>query len=224
MKKSIELISVPFVIILLICGLMCSCSKDILRGAGNIRTRDISLAGFHSVETHYDIDAEIIYGANYSIKASGYENLLNELDFKVVNGILQLKFNTRYPSIRNSNIKAVIQMPVLSGLSIHGSGKISAMGFEQGETLQLLIHGSGDIEATQSKYKLLKIGIYGSGDTDAKNLLTENAEVKMHGSGNVYVKPSNLLKAEIHGSGNIYYQGNPAIESERHGSGRIIKR
>lgn len=224
MIKTSRFSTAPIFIALMICALISSCSKEILRGAGSIGSRDISLAGFHSVETHYDIDAEIKYGTNYSIKASGYENLLNELDFKVVNGILQLKFDTRYPSIRNSNIKVIIQMPILSGLIIHGSGKISATGFEQGETLQLLIHGSGDILASQSKYKLLKIGIYGSGDTDAKNMLTENAEVKMHGSGLVFVNPSNLLKAEIHGSGNIYYQGNPTIESERHGSGRIIKR
>lgn len=224
MKNIIRNSKVVTLITILICGLISSCSKDILRGTGNIGTRDISLTGFHSVETHYDIDAEIKYGTNFSIKASGYENLLNELDFKVVNGVLKLKFDTRYPSIRNSNIKAIIEMPVLNMLTIHGSGKIAATGFEQGETLQLLIHGSGDILATRSKYKFLKIGIYGSGDTDTKNVLTENAEVKIHGSGHVFVNPLNILKAEIHGSGNIYYQGNPVIDSERHGSGRIIKR
>jgi Putative auto-transporter adhesin, head GIN domain len=103
-----------------------SCNKELIRGAGSIGTRSISLPAFTAVESHYDIKAVISYGATQEVTATGYDNLLNILDFKVENGVLKLKFNTTYNTIRNGNIVANIKIPVLSATTIHGSQSIES--------------------------------------------------------------------------------------------------
>ncbi|MFY7652565.1 MAG: head GIN domain-containing protein [Chitinophagaceae bacterium] len=201
-----------------------SCSKDVLRGSGSVSSRELNLTNFTGVETHYDIDAQITYSNQFKVAISGYDNLLNELDYQITNGILKLSFKNQYHSVKNSNVKAVIEMPNLQVLGIYGSGNLLAKGFEQGNKLNLHIHGSGDIEVQNSVYQELLLRINGSGNIDTKNTQTNSADVAINGSGDIYVKPTSLLKASINGSGNIYYYGNPQITITQNGSGRIIKK
>lgn len=201
-----------------------SCRKDVLRGEGNITTMALSLPAFTGVETHYDIRAEISYGNIPDVKVTGYENLLNELTPEVENGVLKLKYNSRYHSVRNGNLVARITIPVVSKAVIHGSGDILLNGFTMGNTLETRIHGSGDIRVTGSIYQQATLGIYGSGETEASGLQATEAVANIYGSGNISVAVASKLKAGIYGSGNVYYSGNPALETIVQGSGRVIKR
>ncbi|MFY7652925.1 MAG: head GIN domain-containing protein [Chitinophagaceae bacterium] len=201
-----------------------SCAKDVLRGSGSVSSRELNLTNFKGVETHYDIDAHIIYGTQFKVTITGYDNLLNELDCQVINGILKLTFKNQYHSVKNSNVKAVIEMPDLQFLGIYGSGNLFAKNFAQGNKLNLHIHGSGDIEVQKSVYQELVLRINGSGNINTKDTQTNSADVAINGSGDIYVKPTTLLKAAINGSGNIYYYGNPQITITQNGSGRIIKK
>jgi Putative auto-transporter adhesin, head GIN domain len=201
-----------------------SCAKDVLRGSGSVSSRELNLTNFTGVETHYDIDAHIIYGTQFKVTITGYDNLLNELDCQVANSILKLSFKNQYNAVRNSNVKAVIEMPNLQLLGIYGSGNLLAKGFEHGNKLNLHIHGSGEIEVQNSIYNELIVRINGSGNINTKDTETNIVDVAINGSGDVTVKPTTLLKAAINGSGNIYYYGNPQLTITQNGSGRIIKK
>lgn len=210
--------------LIVILGFISSCSKEVIRGAGSIGTRTINVPAFTSVESHYDIKALISYGTTQEVTATGYDNLLNILDFKVENGILKLKFNTTYNTIRNGNVVANIKIPVLSAATIHGSQNIDVNSFLNGNVMHAKIHGSGSIRINSSSYQSALLEVYGSGNIDAQGLQAKQAEAKIHGSGNINVSVLERLKAGIFGSGNIYYWGNPALETTQSGSGRIIKR
>ncbi|MCU0323124.1 MAG: DUF2807 domain-containing protein, partial [Chitinophagaceae bacterium] len=84
--------------------ILTSCQKDVIKGSGNIIEKNIPITGFHSVETHYDIQAILTHGTTTKVVASGYENIMDLLDFQVINGVLQLKFNTVYNRIKNANV------------------------------------------------------------------------------------------------------------------------
>jgi hypothetical protein len=149
---------------------------------------------------------------------------LNILDFKVENGVLKLKFNTNYNTIRNGNVVAHIKIPLLSAITIHGSQNIDVNGFLNGAAIHAKIHGSGSIRVNNTSYQSALLEVFGSGNIDAQGLQTKQAEAKIHGSGNMTVSVLERLNAGIFGSGNIYYWGNPALETTLSGSGRVIKR
>ncbi len=200
-----------------------SCTKDVIRGGGSISTRTMNLPAFSAIESHYDISAQIVYGTVQEVSVTGYDNLLNILDFKVENGVLKMMYDKDYESIRNGNIVATIKIPMINKATIHGSQNVSISNFT-GNNLYAKIHGSGMIEVNNSTYQSAFLDIYGSGDIDAQTLETKEAETNIHGSGNISVAVSDHIKANIYGSGNVYYWGNPVIETEQHGSGRVIKR
>jgi hypothetical protein len=201
-----------------------SCRKDVIRGGGSISTRTLVLPAFSSVESHYDIKANISYQVSQEVTVTGYDNLLNILDVRVENGVLKLKYNQDYNTIRNGNVVTNIKVPAVSGTVIHGSNDIRVGGFLKGDSLHTKIHGSGNIHIENSQYRTALLEVFGSGKIDAQALQTKEAEANIHGSGRISISVSHRLKAGIFGSGNIYYWGNPVLETTINGSGRIIKR
>lgn len=204
--------------------LLFACRKDVIRGNGNTIEQTRTVATFDAVEAHYDIKAVISYGNTQNLRVRGYENLLDILETEVVNGVLKLKYNHQYNTIRNSNVVAYIQLPAIKKATTHGSGDISISGFQQGQEIEARIHGSADINIANSTYQKAYLNIYGSGDIDAQSLWAKEAEVNVHGSGYSYITAGDKLKASIYGSGNIYYWGSPVTEVNINGSGRVIKR
>lgn len=204
--------------------LLSSCKKDdMIRGGGSTGNRKLALPAFHSVETHYDIGARITYGNTQEVTATGYQNLLNILDFSVENQVLKLKFNRQYNTIRNNNVIAHITLPAIQSAAIHGSNQIEISGFAVPE-LRSRIHGSGAIRIKSSTAEKVKIDIHGSGNVDADELTSQEAQVMVHGSGNTWITATNRLEATIQGSGNVYYSGNPQAQIQINGSGRVVKR
>lgn len=212
-----------FISAIAIAALAVSCRKEVLRGEGNTGTIALSLPAFTGVETHYDIRAVISYGNIPEVKVTGYNNLLDELTPEVENGILKLKYNSRYHTVRNGNLVAHIIIPSVTKAAIHGSGDISITGFTNGTSIHTRVHGSGAIRITGSIYQQAVLAIHGSGETDAAGLQAREAEALIYGSGPIRITATEKLKAGIYGSGNVYYWGNPALETTVQGSGRVIK-
>lgn len=201
-----------------------SCKKDIIRGSGPVVTRTLSIAGFSSVEAHYDIDAVITYGNIAEVKVTGYENLLNILETEIDNGVLKLKYNKQYNTIRNGNVRFEIIIPRIDKAGIYGSGDIQVKGFLTGTQFTAGIYGSGSVTVENSNYQSATLDMYGSGKIEAHGLQVKNALANVHGSGHSYISVSERLVTKMFGSGNVYYWGNPVIETSQNGSGRVIKR
>jgi hypothetical protein len=201
-----------------------ACTKDAIRGSGTISTREIPVAAFTAVESHYDIKAIIRYGSTPNVKATGYDNLLDILDFSVENNVLRLKFNQQYNQVRGSNVVAEITVPVLEGIAIHGSNDIEVRDIQAGNALNARIHGSGNIRVLNSRYDTASLQVHGSGDIDAQGLQVKIATAVIHGHGDILVSATEKMKAGIYGNGNIHVWGNPQLETEIHGNGRVYKR
>jgi hypothetical protein len=201
-----------------------SCNKDILRGSGDIRTETRTVQTFHSIESHYDIAANVTYGATQELKVTGYGNLIDVLETTVENGVLKLKYPNRYSTVRNGNVVANITIPAINKLTMHGSKDATISGFANGTSLSTMIHGSGDIRVENSSFENASATIHGSGDVDAQGLQAKEFTTEIHGSGDVSISVTDTLRVTIHGSGNVNYWGNPVVETTVHGSGRVVKR
>ena len=201
-----------------------SCKKDSIRGTGPVVTRTLSIAGFSSVEAHYDIDAVITYGNIPEVKVTGYENLLDILEPELDNGVLKLKYSKQYNNIRNGNVRFEIIIPRIERAGIYGSGDIKVKGFLTGNQFTAGIYGSGGITVENSNYEEATLDIYGSGKIETQGLQVKNALVNVYGSGNSYISVSEKLITKIFGSGDVYYWGSPVVEITQNGSGRVVKR
>lgn len=201
-----------------------SCCKEIIRGKGNIGSITMNVPTFTAVETHSDIKAIISYATYLEVTATGYENLLNILDFKVENGVLKLNFNTTYNTIRNGNIVATIKLPVLSSAVIHGNKNLEVSDFSNGASFNAAIHGNGNILVRNCNYQSAVLEIHGRGSIEAQGLQIKEAVSSIHNSGNCSVSVTDKLVAKIFAAGNIYYWGNPLLEIALNGNGKVVKR
>lgn len=204
--------------------ILTSCQKDVIKGSGNIIEKNIPITGFHSVETHYDIQAILTHGTTTKVVASGYENIMDLLDFQVINGVLQLKFNTVYNRIKNANVVVQITMPQLKASKIHGSGNIEIRNFRKVGNIELGIFGSGNIILSNSVYSSANLRINGSGSIHGTGLQVNEAQVNIDGSGNSTIAVVDKLKATINGTGHVYYIGTPQLEVIQNGTGRVRPR
>ena len=89
--------------------------------------------------------------------------------------------------------------------------------------VKTIISGSGDIKIkSDSKAKSLDAVITGSGNIDASLLSFVDADLTITGSGNIIASVIDKLDASITGSGKITYTGKPLIDANITGSGKIV--
>lgn len=108
-----------------------------------------------------------------------------------------------------------------ANIEIRGSGDIYYMG--DSRKLQCVIDGSGDMVLAGTTREL-EIWIDGSGDVEGFDLQSEDAYVHVDGSGDTEVWAEESLTVDIDGSGDVFYIGFPAIRLRGRGSGRLIDR
>jgi hypothetical protein len=212
-----------FPLLMAAAAMLTSCNKEAIRGSGSSSTKVIALPSFHAVESQFDIAANISYGATQEVSVSGYNNLLDILDLEVNNGVLKLKYDSRYNNIRNGNLVANIKIPTLSRIANQGSKNMEVKDFWQLTQLNASLYGTGDIRIKECAMNVLVSDVYGSGNVEAKGAECLQLQANVYGNGHTSATVINKIVARIFGSGNVYYLGNASIDVERQGSGRVIK-
>ena len=203
--------------------LFTSCTKTIT-GEGPTATQIRQVANFSKVKINGSGDVEIVPSNNQQVIVSGYTNLLDVYESKVVNGELQLGFESR-KNIRNDNIKVRIEIPDVRSVNINGSGDVLVNGFLQGTELSSLINGSGRIRIWSSAFDRMSYNINGSGDIFAAGIPSKTTEALISGSGFIELNCTQQLKIRISGSGTVDYYGNPpATDISISGSGVVRKK
>jgi hypothetical protein len=222
-----NLITVKSFLFLLPFILLFSCSTLILqktiRGEGQIVTKTIAFNEFSEVHVNNYCDVEIKIGSEFKVEVSDYENIIEFLEFNVVQGKLRIESTRKDAHASNSRAKAIIYIPQqLISLSINGSGNIQLLDPFK-ELQNIVIAGSGDIfsSATSSTH-LLNISIAGSGDIDLSKIVSQDVNCSISGSGDVKVNAQKLLNVSISGSGDVHYLGNPSITKRIDGSGEVV--
>jgi hypothetical protein len=104
--------------------------------------------------------------------------------------------------------------------SLAGSGDLSLMDSQVG-ALKASLAGSGDVHLEGSG-ESVEIRVAGSGDVQAKGWKAQQAQVSVSGSGDVEVWSAQALSASVAGSGDVRYWGKPPkVQSRVAGSGTV---
>ena len=208
-------------------------------GKGATVTRNISLPIITGIDLEIKAQVFISYGETQEVTLKGQKNVLDELQFRVKNGIARIDFDDCIDDY--STLKIFITTPKMRHLEIDGSGKIKSENTLVVQDIYLEVDGSGDIDVDlgaadnvdvdisgsgkitlQGTADDLDVDITGSGDLRAFDLLAKIADISITGSGDAEVNVEDDLEVSISGSGDVMYKGNPTVTVNISGSGELI--
>ena len=206
-------------------------------------TRDFALTGFTAVEATGPDDVTIRKGSGFSIRATGPQADLDELEVVLDGDRLSIGRKREGFSVggwRREGVKIAITMPALRAVRLTGSGSIDADGIEgdrveavltgsgdlkigrlTGKSADLTVAGSGDIEIDGGASDAADISVAGSGDVDADKLVVTSLAVSVAGSGTVEAQATGKADVRVMGSGDVRVSGGAACTTRKMGSGSI---
>ena len=222
-----------------------SCSRiNCISGDGNQITKTIELDELHGIELSMASEVNILQGAEQKIELIGDENIINELQTELTEGIW--KIQPQAGCYSDYTLKINITMATLDEITINGSGKVVVGNFSDQSDLSVIISGSGNTTLNQFEGLTNFIGkINGSGEITAKTIITpidyldvnisgsgqftgypmqgRKCDISISGSGGCQVYAIDELHARISGSGRVTYKGSPEVDEKVSGSGSIQK-
>jgi len=208
------------------------------RGRGPVANEVFVLDDFDGIALEIPASVYLTQGTEFEVEVEGYQNLIDILDFRIRNGVLEIDFDD---CVRNvDDFRIYITMPEVRYLSIAGSGEIISENVLVCDDLDLNISGSGNINLEidaddvelnisgsgdvflEGKADNFELNISGSGDVRAFRLDASDVDVDIAGSGDADIVANVSLRVRIAGSGSVRYRGNPDLDVRISGSGEVI--
>lgn len=233
----------------LIVGLVCafvltffsSCEKE-KRECPDATEKTIAVSGFNKIEAGESFKIDIQKAANFSLKASGCSDDLEDLLLTVDdNNILHI----RYKDFRRSRyqVKMTITLPYLVAVNLSGVAKANIDGFAgQSSSIRTVLSGNSEailngtgintsIELSGTSRLTLKgstLSLYGNISGDARlfsyELSATEVDIATSGTAKGYVYPQQEFYVIASGESRVYYKGNPATKQiETDGTAKVIK-
>jgi hypothetical protein len=221
-----------------------SCSK----WAGNSISKIIALPDFQQIEIHQRLKIELIQDTVSFMEVIAGENLVNFIDWTIVDGKLEIWNRNKCPFLRykKDEILLKIHFKELSMLIYWGSEQLSNKDTIQSNHLDVLMNdGAGDLDLTVVANSInvanphgfanislggtcdfLRLDIDGYGRFDARQMLVSDSISVMYASNGISYLTANQikLKAELSSAGDIWFYGQPSvIHKMRYSTGDLIQ-
>jgi len=211
-----------------------------IKGNGNWKTSEITDSVFDRIISGGSAEITFHASEEFRVVVTIDENLEEFVEIFTKNNVLNIRTKNGH-NISPTKFTVDLYCPVITGVTISGSGSFRNIDTIIVSTFESNLTGSGKIEGNVecdnysaeitgsgkiSIYGIVEdthISITGSGDFHGNELKTRNATITITGSGNVNICVSDYIKARITGSGNINYGGDPKVDTSVSGSGHIRK-
>jgi putative autotransporter adhesin-like protein len=193
-----------------------------VRGSGVASSEARVLPAFDHVELSGSNNVVIRVGPRQTVVVHTDDNLVGRMTTNVERRTLVVgdepgSYTTKSPTY------VEITTPSLRGLTLSGSGVVSAVGIDS-PRLRVALPGSGVVRAS-GRAEGLDVALGGSGDAQLGQLVARDARVVVSGSGRADITATKSLDAAISGTGAILYGGNPAgLRTRVTGVGSITAR
>lgn len=189
-----------------------------VRGSGVEAATQHDVRPFHTVRVSGALTAEIACGQPESVDVVGDDNLLEWVDVSVEES--ELRVRATAPLAPRAGLTVRVTAPTIDAVASSGAGSILLTGVGN-DRLAVTSSGAGRIRlAGQSREAELVLS--GSGHVDATELTCESVTVNLTGSADVAVHASVMLSATISGSGRVACYGQPnRVAKQISGSGDV---
>ncbi len=185
-------------------------NSHITKGLGAITQRPFTVEqSFHSINLT-GLNATIRHGKSWSINASGYDNILNQISLTIDSGLLSIALKPG--SYENADTSIDIVLPQLSLLDFQGGNKVKVEGFSE-TGMRINLSGSNTLKSQKNTVRHLTINAQGSNQIDWLDNNTSHFSIHAAGTNTVSIKPSkhkdSLIDGQISGINEILLCGNP---------------
>lgn len=202
-------------------GKVVSGASGLIVGVGPDKTEERKFGVFTGLRLEAPANVVYTVGGPLLVKISAPANILPLVTTVVDGGNLTISIKG---SVSLSEpIKVVASGPNLNDLRSIGTGKISIRE-ASGSELRVKVSGSGSVVATGVVGRLV-VNVTGSGDVDASTLRAKVVEATVSGSGDVKAHASDEARTDVSGSGSIQIHGKPTRRHvDKSGSGQVAFR
>jgi hypothetical protein len=198
------------------------CTKETLKGEGNIITESRELSDFTMVEISGERYAEIIPANKQRVELTGYENLVAAYEAKVINGKLSFEYPDHCNVLRD-NIKMKIYTSSIHKIAMSGHTEVKVADGFSGQQFDAQLSGNSHLTIGTGNFETSGFFTSGNAKVYASNLASNKAQVDVSGNGYIEVKAKDQLSIRISGNGEVHYWGNPAVSSSISGNGKTVK-
>jgi hypothetical protein len=226
-------------------------ANDCFQKSGRIITEEIALPTFTKIKVNRDVELILKEGDTQQVIVETGENLLNDVEFSVVNERLEITENNTCNFVREYNItKVYVTSPNITEIISSTQFKISSDGVLNYSDLDVLsedYHDSsiiavGDINLNLNTQNLKVVGnnlttfkfsgttenlnitfSAGDGKLKAANLIANNVTIYHRGTNTIIVNPQLELTGALVSTGNLISKNHPPlVDVEELYSGRLI--
>lgn len=231
----------PGYILILFFAFACNSENafDCIQTSGNIVQREVEVAEFERILVNREIELIIKEGPEHSVTIESGENLLNDVEAKVVGDELQLTDYNTCNYVREYGItKIYVTAPNIKEIRSSTQHDISSDGVLTYENLHLKSENFnaqgaftvGDFRMLVDVAKLrivannassfyisgqtedLYVGFFaGLGRFEGENLVAQNVDIYHRGSNDMIVNPQQSLTGELRGAGDLISVNHPQI-------------
>lgn len=208
-------------------------------GSGNAISENRTVSGFSQITLDGQGIVTVVIGDTESLVIEAEDNLMKYLQSKVNGSELVLSTAPGVNIMPTKPINYTVTVKSLDGLSINGSGNITA-DLIQASSFRIEIQGSGNVQVdhlitqqlnaqipgsgtikVSGKVTTQTASISGSGNYQASDLQSQSSDVTISGSGSAIVWATDSLNAKISGSGTISYYDATQVNQSITGSGQV---
>ncbi len=201
---------------------------------------DRNVGPFTAISLTVAASVLLTQGSPQKIEIEGDSKSLAELETIVTGNELKIQAKNRLGG-NFGHVVISVTVPQIDGLSVSGSGDLSAKSGLKTEELEIKVSGSGSVVISELNAREVSATITGSGDINiasgqagseldveitgsgsfsGEGFAARETDVKITGSGSATVWAVKELDTNITGSGNVEYRGNPEVNANSTGSGR----
>lgn len=190
-------------------------------GSGVIRTETRAVGSFTVVRLESAGRVVIQSGETDGVTVSSDDNLLPKITTETRNGVLILDTAADTKIVANELVYRVT-INDLRRIDVNGTGTIEASNLTS-NALAITVAGASRLRLS-GKVGSLQLVISGTGNVDADQLVVGRANIVVSGTGNTSVAVRDTLNAVLSGTGNVTYSGTPQITKTISGTGSLRAR
>jgi hypothetical protein len=203
--------------------------KAIIAGNGNLSKETRNIPEYTGIDVNGPFEIKLVYGKPGPVTLQGESNLLALTTVETKEGKLIIASGNHLlkPS---PDKKITIQVPYrrMETITLNGNGSVYAARTLTGETLELVVDGSGTIRLSADMATVkacvigsggiiingrtdnLKCAVAGAGSIKACDLEAESVQALLSGCGTIETNCTQHITGRINGTGSITFSGEPS--------------
>ncbi len=226
-------------------------ANDCLQKTGSIITEEVSVPFFTKIRVNRDVSLVLKEGTTQKVTLQTGENLINDVEFRVVNEQLIITEKNTCNLVRDYNVtKVYVTTPNITEINSSTQFKISSDGVLSYPELAILsedfndssVIAVGEIELNLNATSVRVVGnnlttfrltgvtenlnvslAAGDGRFHGENLLANKVTVFHRGTNKLIVNPQSELKGTIVSTGNVIAKNHPpVVDIQELYTGRLI--